>query len=76
MSIWQHASLLRLQPHYVYILGSNKGAVTTALVAFHPDRVRKAQWQNSEMTNVAKLHMHLHIHFGIKLVLASVTQTI
>ena len=33
MSTCQHASLLRLQPHYVYILGSSKGAVTTALQA-------------------------------------------
>ena len=31
MSTCQHASLLRLQPHYVDILGSSKGAVTTAL---------------------------------------------
>jgi hypothetical protein len=34
-SIWQHAPLLRLQPHYVYILGSSKGAVTTASATFH-----------------------------------------
>ena len=36
MSTWQHASLLRLQPHYVYILGSSKSAVTTALQAHSP----------------------------------------
>ncbi len=39
MSTCQHASLLRLQPHYVYILGSSKGAVTTALQA-HSRRQR------------------------------------
>ena len=39
MSTWQHASLVRLQPHYVYILGSSKGAVTTALQA-HSRRQR------------------------------------
>ena len=39
MSTWQHASLVRLQPHYVYILGSSKGAVTTALHA-HSTRKR------------------------------------
>ena len=39
MSTWQHASLVRLQPHYVYILGSRKGAVTTALHA-HSTRTR------------------------------------
>ena len=30
MSTWQHASLVRLQPHYVYVLGNSKCAVTTA----------------------------------------------
>ena len=38
MSTWQHASLLRLQPRYVYILGNSKGAVTTALQAHSPRR--------------------------------------
>ena len=30
MFTWQHASLVRLQPHYVCILGNSKCAVTTA----------------------------------------------
>ena len=49
MSTWQHASLVRLQPHYVYILGNIKGAVTTALHA-HSMRKRLVRLKKDRFT--------------------------
>ena len=48
-SIREHASLVRLQPHYVYILGNSKGAVTTALHA-HSMRKRLVRLKKDRFT--------------------------
>jgi hypothetical protein len=48
-STWEHASLVRLQPHYVYILVNSKGAVTTALHA-HSMRKRLVRLKKDRFT--------------------------